>query len=336
MLYLNWKLALVTIAVTPLIIAVAYRYSRISHPVLRDVQQKMADVATRPRRTSPACTCQGLRSGRRRAARFAERNERLFARAIQANRQQSFYIPLLGFVPLFAQAGVLLYGVDGDSRPARAAVVRLFAFLLNMLMFPLRRSAPGSDRRSGRPRRRAHLRDRGRAEEIAERPDARKLPDGPGEIRFEGVGFSYATDGLCWRTSTSCSSPARPCADRADRLGQDDARLLGARFYDVSAGRVLVDGADVRSRAVGTAAADRRDRPGSLLFSASVRENIAFGRPDASLEEVESAARLAQAHEFIEQLPTARHRGGERGVTLSGGQRQRLAIARALLTDRAS
>ena len=107
------------------------------------------------------------------------------------------------------------------------------------------------------------------------------------------------------------------------------------RFYDVQGGRVTIDGADVRDvtlaslrREIGVIAQD------PFLFSATVRENIAFGRPDATEEEIERAARLAQAHEFVEALPDGYDTViGERGITLSGGQRQRIAIARALVVD---
>jgi len=339
MLYLNWKLALVTIAVTPLIIAVAYRYSRISHPVLRDVQQKMADVATSAEENITGVhVVKAFAQEDAEAARFAERNERLFARAIQANRQQSFYIPLLGFVPLFAQAGVLLYGgwmvIHGQL--ALQWFVS-FAFLLNMLMFPLRQIGTWigqAQRATAAGERIFEIVDE--PEEIAERPDARKLPDGPGEICFEGVGFSYATGRTVLENVDLVLEPGKTVALIGQTgSGKTTLASLVPRFYDVSAGRVLVDGADVRDLElsalrpqIGVIAQD------PFLFSASVRENIAFGRPDASLEEVESAARLAQAHEFIEQLPDGYDTEvGERGVTLSGGQRQRLAIARALLTD---
>jgi ABC-type multidrug transport system fused ATPase/permease subunit len=110
---------------------------------------------------------------------------------------------------------------------------------------------------------------------------------------------------------------------------------LVPRFYDVTAGRIVVDGADVRDvtlaslrREIGIVAQD------PFLFSATVRENIAFGAPDATPADVEHAARLAQAHEFIDQLPDGYETViGERGITLSGGQRQRLAIARAIVMD---
>jgi ATP-binding cassette subfamily B protein len=117
--------------------------------------------------------------------------------------------------------------------------------------------------------------------------------------------------------------------------GKTTLAALVPRFYDVQSGRVLVDGHDVRDltlrslrREIGVIAQD------PFLFSATVRENLAFGRPEASEEEIVEAARLAQAHEFIEQLPEGYDTIiGERGITLSGGQRQRVAIARAIVVD---
>ncbi|HVW90591.1 MAG TPA: ABC transporter ATP-binding protein, partial [Gaiellaceae bacterium] len=173
-------------------------------------------------------------------------------------------------------------------------------------------------------------------EEITDAPDAIDLPPGPGLVRFEGVTFGY--------------DPARPvlrdvdlelAAGRVVALightgaGKTTLASLIPRFYDVVAGRVTIDGTDVRRvtleslrREIGVIAQD------PFLFSATVRENIAFGRADASGEEVERAAQLAQAHEFIVQLPDGYDTMiGERGITLSGGQRQRIAIARALVVD---
>jgi ABC-type multidrug transport system fused ATPase/permease subunit len=173
-------------------------------------------------------------------------------------------------------------------------------------------------------------------EEVADRPGAVELPPGKGEIRFEGVAFEYL--------------PGRPvlhgvdldvAAGRTVALightgsGKTTLTSLVPRFYDATAGRVTVDGVDVRDvtlaslrGAIGVISQD------PFLFSATVRENIAFGRGDVPVEEVERFARAAQAHEFIEQLPEGYETViGERGITLSGGQRQRIAIARALAVD---
>jgi ATP-binding cassette subfamily B protein len=117
--------------------------------------------------------------------------------------------------------------------------------------------------------------------------------------------------------------------------GKTSLVSLISRLYDVSSGRVLLDGADVREvdlRSLRQAVAVVSDDP--FLFSETVAENIAYAHPDATREAIEQAARRAQAHEFIERLPDGYDtRVGERGLTLSGGQRQRLAIARALLAD---
>jgi ATP-binding cassette subfamily B protein len=173
-------------------------------------------------------------------------------------------------------------------------------------------------------------------EGVDDRPGATELPAGPGAVRFESVSFSYA--------------PGRPVLEGIDLdlaagrtvalightgSGKTTLAALVPRFYDAVEGRILVDGADVRDvtrrslrREVGVISQD------PFLFSATVRENIAFGVLDASHEQVEAAARAAQAHEFVEALPQGYDTViGERGITLSGGQRQRLAIARALVID---
>src|SRR3954451_9620796 len=173
-------------------------------------------------------------------------------------------------------------------------------------------------------------------EEIAERPDSIELPPGEGDLRFEDVRFEYlesrpVLDGV------TLDVPAGRTIALIGQTGSGKTTLtsLVPRFYDATDGRVLVDGADVRDvtltslrRAIGVISQD------PFLFSASVRENITFGAPGLDETEVERIARLAQAHEFVEQLPEGYDTIiGERGITLSGGQRQRLAIARALAVD---
>jgi ATP-binding cassette subfamily B protein len=173
-------------------------------------------------------------------------------------------------------------------------------------------------------------------EEVADRPGARDLPAGPGEVRFEGVSFLYL-DGRPVLSDVDLHVPAGRTIALIGHTGSGKTTLtsLVPRFYDVTAGRVMVDGRDVRDltlaslrRAVGVISQD------PFLFSATVRENIAFGAGDLPQLAVEAVARAAQAHEFIERLPQGYDTViGERGITLSGGQRQRLAIARALAVD---
>jgi ATP-binding cassette subfamily B protein len=173
-------------------------------------------------------------------------------------------------------------------------------------------------------------------EDVADRPGAIDLPAGRGDVRFENVAFEYL-DGRPVLRDVDLDVPAGRTIALIGHTGSGKSTLtsLVPRFYDVTGGRITVDGHDVRDltlhslrRTVGVISQD------PFLFSATVRENIAFGAGDLPQEAVEEVARAAQAHEFIERLPQGYDTViGERGITLSGGQRQRLAIARALAVD---
>jgi ATP-binding cassette subfamily B protein len=173
-------------------------------------------------------------------------------------------------------------------------------------------------------------------EEVADRPGAKDLRPGEGRIRFDRASFAYAGGSPVLDEVELAIEPGRTVALIGHTgSGKTTLASLVPRFYDVTAGRVTVDGVDVRDvtraslrRQIGIVSQD------PFLFSATVRENIAFGAPWAGDEDVVEAARLAQAHEFIEELPDGYDTViGERGLTLSGGQRQRIAIARALVLD---
>ena len=337
--FYSWQLALVALAITPAIVLVAYRYSHVSHPVLRDVQQKLADVATVAEESIVGVhVVKSFAQEEHREERFADAADSVFRQAVAANRQRALYVPLLSLMPLLAQAAVLLVA----GRMVMSGSLSLgdfFAFnlLLAMLVMPLRMLGMWigqAQRAVAAGERIFEILDE--PEGIADRPHAQALPPGPGAIRFEDVDFSY--------------EPGRPVLDGIDfelepgrtvaligRTGSGKTTLaaLVPRFYDATDGRVLVDGIDVRElqrrslrREIGVISQD------PFLFSASIRDNIAFGMPDAPHDAVEAAAQAAQAHEFIEELPQGYDTVvGERGITLSGGQRQRIAIARALLID---
>jgi subfamily B ATP-binding cassette protein MsbA len=172
--------------------------------------------------------------------------------------------------------------------------------------------------------------------EIQDKTDAVPLPDFEREIEFDGVTFAYR-DGDPALTDVSFRVPKGAVLALVGPSGAGKSTvvdLLG-RFFDVTSGAVRVDGHDIRDVRV----ADLRDLMGvvsqeTVLFHETVRANIAYGRPDAPMDQVVTAARAANAHEFIEEMPDGYDTVvGERGVELSGGQRQRIAIARALLRD---
>jgi ATP-binding cassette subfamily B protein len=272
------------------------------------------------------------------ADKFSRRTETVFGRAIQANRQSATYTPLMAFLPSFALAGVLLAGgtmVVHGTLPIERLIS--FNFLLLMLVTPLRQLGVWigqAQRATASGERIFELIDE--PLDIAAPPDAGPLPAGPGRVRFERVSFGYVPDRLVLREIDLEIEPGTTVALIGQTgSGKTTLASLVPRFYDPTAGRVTIDGADVRSldlmslrSAIGVVSQD------PFLFSATARENIAFGRPDATRAEIEEAARRAQAHDFVERLPEGYDTMiGERGITLSGGQRQRIAIARALLLD---
>jgi ABC-type multidrug transport system fused ATPase/permease subunit len=173
-------------------------------------------------------------------------------------------------------------------------------------------------------------------EEIAERPDAEELPPGPGRVDFESVSFGYDPERLVLSGVDLGIAPDRNVAIIGHTgSGKTTLTALVPRFYDATWGRVLIDGVDVRDVTLSSLrsqiAVISQD---PFLFSTTVRENIAFGAPAATDDEIESAARLAQAHDFVAALPNGYDTViGERGITLSGGQRQRIAIARAIVLN---
>jgi ABC-type multidrug transport system fused ATPase/permease subunit len=336
---IEWRLALIAVAITPVIVAVAYRYSHVSHPVLRRVQDRLGEVATVTEESIVGVhVVKAFAQEERRLRQFERASGGVFEETVHAFRQRALYVPLLSFLPLLAQAAVLLAAgrmvVDGSLS---LGAFFTFNLLLAMLIVPLRSLGMWigqAQRATASGERIFEVMDE--PEGVEDGPGAHELEPGPGAIRFEGVGFGYRADRPVLDGVDLEIAPGRTVALIGHTgSGKTTLAALVPRFYDVTEGRVLVDGVDVRDltrrslrREIGVISQD------PFLFSATVRENIAFGVLDATDEQVERAARAAQAHEFVEELPHGYDTIiGERGITLSGGQRQRLAIARALVID---
>jgi ABC-type multidrug transport system fused ATPase/permease subunit len=340
MLVIDPGLALLALSPVPIVVWVARRYGIRSRPSLQEVQQRIAELTAEVEediggvRVVKAFAREG-----RQYARFERAVARVFDESMIATRIRAFYNPLIGFLP---QIGLALLLVVGGRQVVRGDLglgefTAFYAYLLALLgpMRSLGVSLSFAQRATASGVRIFELLDR--APQIVAPPDPRPLPPGNGQVELRGVTFAYA------------SAPAPTLVDvDLDVAGGTTLALVGAtgtgkttlvallsRLYDPQEGCVLLDGVDVReldSHELRAAVAHVNDDP--FLFSASVHENIAYARPDASREEVVDAGRRAQAHDFIEELPEGYDtRVGERGLTLSGGQRQRVAIARALVAD---
>jgi ABC-type multidrug transport system fused ATPase/permease subunit len=335
----SWQLALITFVLLPPIAIVATRYSRRSHPVLRDIQQRIADVTTQAEESIVGVrVVKAFAQEDAEAARFAERTERVFERELDSARIQARYSPLLDLLPQLAFAVIILVGgllvIGGHLSLGGFITYNLY---LAILIWPLRMIGMwiGQYQRAVASGERIFqvLDERS---DIADPPAPRELPAGRGELRFEGVTFGYEADRPVLHELDLALAPGSTVA-LIGRTGSGKTTLasLIPRYYDPQQGRVVLDGVDVRDLrladlrgAIATVAED------TFLFSTTVAANIAYGAPGATRAEVVEAARKAQAHEFIEALPHGYDTlVGERGLTLSGGQRQRLSIARALLAD---
>jgi ABC-type multidrug transport system fused ATPase/permease subunit len=337
--FFEWKLALIALAITPVLVVLAYRYSHVAHPTLRDVQQKLADVATVAEENIVGVhVVKSFAQEPQEQAKFSDRSEAVFRQTVRANRQRALYVPFISWVPMLAQAAVLLVGarmVASDQLTVGGFIA--FNLYLGMLIMPLRSLGMWigqAQRATASGERIFQVMDE--PEEIANRPGAVELPEGGGDLRFEGVGFEYMDGRPVLQDIDLALAPGKTIALIGHTgSGKTTLTSLVPRFYDVTSGRVTLDGVDVRDvklnslrHAIGVISQD------PFLFSATVRENITFGASDLDDAAVENIARQAQAHEFVERLPEGYDTViGERGITLSGGQRQRLAIARALAVD---
>jgi ATP-binding cassette, subfamily B, bacterial len=354
--FLDWKLALVSLAFMPFLLLVTVRFSRRLQPILRDVQQKIADVtATAEENVVGSRIVRIFAREDDELVKFSDRSYKVFEASVAAARVRAVYIPLIAFIPNMAVAFLLYYGgrqvIDGHL--SLGALVAFYSYLM-MLVYPaqvigwltgLAQRAIASGERVYQVLD-APL-------EMTEKPDAQPLRDRTGltagevaamgagaaapagAVTFDDVWFGYGDRPVL--RGVSLEVPAGHTVALVGHTGCGKTTLtnLVPRFYDATQGAVLIDGQKVSDlllddlrRHIGIVNQD------PFLFSTSISENIRFGKPDATDDEVRAAARHAQADDFIEALPEGYETViGERGFTLSGGQRQRIAIARAIVMD---
>ncbi|MDQ4069090.1 MAG: ABC transporter ATP-binding protein/permease, partial [Actinomycetota bacterium] len=335
MAVLSPLLTLVSLVVVPAILWIAVRLRDSVFPASWHAQQRAAEVAgVVEEAVSGVRVVKGFGQEQRELERLAERSEDLFASRLRAVKIQARYGSALAAVPALGQVAVLAFG-GWLALEGRISIGTFLAFstYLFQLVGPVRMLSSltviAQQARAGAERI-FELLDS--TPVVLERPDGRPLPPVTGEVVFDEVTFGYLRSEPVLRGFSLTIAPGETLAlVGPSGSGKSTVSLLLPRFYEVQSGAVRVDGIDVRDatldslrRQIGVVFEE------SFLFSDTVRANIAYGRPDATDEEVVAAARAAEAHEFVSALPDGYDtRLGEGGLTLSGGQRQRLALARA-------
>jgi ATP-binding cassette subfamily B protein len=339
MIAINPLLALIALAPAPFVVYTASRYNRVSRPALQEVQQRIAELtAEAEENVSGIRIVKAFAREEYQLHRFQRAVARVFDQSIYSTRLQAFFSPLIGLLPQFGIALVLLVGgrevIDGSLSLGSFSAFYLYVGMLAGPMRMLGVTMGMAQRAIASGNRMFEIIDREPA--IQSPPGAPALPAGGGEVDLRGVTLRYEGSAPAL-SEVDLHVEAGKTVALVGPSGAGKTSMVGliARLYDPSEGSVLVDGADIREIDVGSLRSEVAFvADDSFLFTASVAENIAYARQEASREEIEAAARRAQADEFIRELPEGYEtRVGERGLTLSGGQRQRVAIARALLAD---
>ena len=339
MFSINTMLTLFLLPIMPCIFAVFYLFGKKIRPIFTEIREQYGTLTSV---LHEAIT--GIRVVRAFAQedferkKFTSKNDKYFETVLASAKIRAFYIPLVGF--LLGLGSIIIFWFGGSEViEGMLTIGDLVAFnaYLAMLTMPMRffgMFISGFHRTMAAGDRIFEVMDAER--QIKEKPDALTLPKLNGHVKFENVSFSYEKRRPILKNITFDAKPGETVALLgATGSGKSTIIRLIPRFYDVSSGKITVDNYDVRDvklkslrNQIGIVAQE------TFLFSMTIKENIAYGKPEAKMDEIVTAAKAARVHEFISALPSGYDsRLGERGVTLSGGQRQRVAIARALLMN---
>jgi ATP-binding cassette subfamily B protein len=339
MLSISWVLACIALSVMPILYFVSIKMRRVMFPISWIIQARLADVATIvDENVNGVRVVKSFAQEEAEVNRLADTAERVAWSYIKDAQIRGTWSPWVQNLPQLGLALVLFFGgwmvLQGNISVGAIVAFNLYLLMLQAPFMMLGQLVMMGQRARASAERIFEILDEN--PDIVERPGAYDLENVEGEINFDHVRFEYG-NGAEILTDFDAHIDAGETVAIVGRTGSGKstvARLL-TRFYDVSDGAVTIDGHDVRDVTLASLRANVGvvlDEP--FLFSISIFENIAYGKPDATLEEVQAAARAANADEFIVRLSEGYDTVvGERGYTLSGGQRQRIAIARTLLVN---
>lgn len=338
LLTMNIKLALLILLTIPLLVYEAIHFGNRFRPLSMQVQKQLAVLTTTVE--------QNLRGSRvvkifaqedAEINRFENENNKWLNLANRSARMQAVNTPLLFLIANLGMVAIILYGgAQVINSSLTIGTIVAFISYVGQLVDPVRRLGmiiPAVAIAASASMRIFDVLDT--ISDVSDAPDAKPLGNIEGRVRFENVSFSYGRNRILHDVSFDIQPGQMVALLGLTGSGKSSIINLIPRFYDPTSGRILVDETDIRSVTLQSL----RSQIGivlqeTTLFAATIRENIAFGKENATDDEVIQAAKAAQAHDFIVQTPEGYStRVGERGVNLSGGQKQRIAIARALLLD---
>jgi len=339
MLYINWRFTLIALSVAPALFLVVFYFTRRIKKTSRAVRKKESELLSIVEEVLTSIrVVKAFAREDYEERRFASQSRENLETALKARSIKAKLSPVVEIIVAMGTCLVLWYGARlALSGQLSAGLLIVFLLYLGKMYKPMRELSKMTDTVSkaavGYERIQEVLEIESRVRDL---PQAQKAPRLKGKIEFDHVSFSYEEDKPVLKDVSFKIEPGQVAAVVGPSgTGKTTIISLIPRFYDPRSGQVKIDGKDVRRFTMKSL----RDQisfvlQDTLLFRAPIWENIAYGRPDASHEEIMRAAQVANAHEFIDKMSEGYDTMlGERGVTLSGGQRQRIAIARAVIRD---
>ncbi|OQY21910.1 MAG: ABC transporter ATP-binding protein [Anaerolineaceae bacterium 4572_32.1] len=337
---MNWQLALIVLLIVPLTLGIFGFFATRARPMFTTVQQKLSVLNTvLQENLAGVRVVKAFARESHEAERFGRINVELREATVQVRKMLAFVMPLIFAIANLGTLAIVWLGglrvIGGTLTIGELVAFNSYLMLLmmpvgmlGMILTTISRAGASAER----------VQEILKAQiEVKDKPEASPLPPLRGDVTFADVSFRYFDSGNDVLSGVNFVARSGQTVALLGATGSGKSTIINLipRFYDVSDGQITVDGYDVRDVTIESL----RSQIGivlqeTTLFSGTIRDNIAFGRPDAPMEEVIAAAQAAEAHDFITAFPDGYDTWvGERGVTLSGGQKQRVAIARALLLN---